>query len=140
MNTVVFFASEAFNHTEPRNYFINPCCFGDDLARWLMEELVEAGIAVEAEPGQEDFGWYFGFSVEDEKYCAVIAGDGEGEWYVVVERACGFLGSVFGGRHRNVGRPGVAAIENVLSRSDRIANLRWTTWEEFRAGGGRSAA
>lgn len=135
MNTVVIFESEAFNHTEPKDYFINPCCFGDDLARWLMEELVGRGIVVDAEPGQEDFGWYFDFSVDDEKYCLVIGGDEEGEWSLVVERACGFIASLFGGRHRNVGRRGPAAIEEVLSRSDRIENPRWLPWEEFRKGG-----
>ena len=67
MKTVAVFESRAFNHTEPKEYFINPCCFGDDLARWLMEELAQQGIGVDDEPGQEDFGWYFEFSIEAEK-------------------------------------------------------------------------
>ncbi len=41
MKTVAFFESEAFNHSEPKEYFINPCCFGDDLARWLMDSEIE---------------------------------------------------------------------------------------------------
>ena len=135
MNTVAVFESEAFNYTEPKESFINPCCFGDDLARWLMGELTRQQIGVDDEPGQEDFGWYFEFSIEGEKYCLVIGGDGEGEWTLVVERACGLIGSLLGGRHRNVGRPGLAAIEGVLSRSDRIENLHWMSWKEFRQGG-----
>ena len=64
-----------------------------------------------------------------------IGGDGEGLWFLVVERACGPIASLFGGRHRKVGRPGLAAIEDVLSRSERIENLRWLSWDEFRKGG-----
>jgi len=98
MNTVAVFESEAFNHTEPKDDFINLCCFGDDLARWLMGELAQRGFRID-------------------------------------ERACGLLLSLFGGRHRNVGRSGLAAIEDVLSRSARVENLRWVPWKEFRDGG-----
>ena len=139
MNTVAVFESRSFNHTEPRDHFINPCCFGDDLARWLMEELRQHGIGVDDEPGQEDFGWYFELTVDGQKYCLVIGGDGEGEWFLVVERACGFMASLFGGRHRKVGRPALAVVEDVLSRSDRVENLRWLSWKEFRGGGALAA-
>lgn len=135
MNTVAVFESQAFNHTEPKDYFINDCCFGDDLARWLMGELARQGLEVDDEPGQEDFGWYFNSSVGDEKYCFVIGGDGEGGWYVVVERACGLMSSLLGGRHRNVGRSAVTALEQVLAGSNRVQNLRWISWKEFRGGG-----
>ena len=33
---VVTFGSAAFNMAEPKDYFINPCCFGDDVANWLI--------------------------------------------------------------------------------------------------------
>lgn len=39
VRTVVTFESTAFNMAEPKDYFINPCCFGDDLAKWLIDEL-----------------------------------------------------------------------------------------------------
>ena len=42
METVAAFESRAFNHTEPRDHYINPCCFGDDLARWLMDEGIDS--------------------------------------------------------------------------------------------------
>jgi hypothetical protein len=41
--TVVTFESTAFNMAEPKDHFINPCCFGDDLATWLIEELRKQG-------------------------------------------------------------------------------------------------
>ena len=39
MRTLVTFRSSAFNTTQPKDYFINPGCFGDDVAKWLMGEL-----------------------------------------------------------------------------------------------------
>jgi hypothetical protein len=38
IKTVVAFESTAFNMAEPKDYFINPCCFGDDVATWLAAE------------------------------------------------------------------------------------------------------
>lgn len=61
IRTVVTFESTAFNMTEPRNYFINPCCFGDDVAEWLIRELSKQGMGTDEKPGQEDFGWYLNF-------------------------------------------------------------------------------
>jgi len=63
----------------------------DDGALWMMGELRQRGIHVSAEPGQEDFGWYFDFTTEGEKYCLVISSDGDGGWCLVVERACSLI-------------------------------------------------
>jgi hypothetical protein len=135
MKTVAVFESTAFNHSEPQEYFINPCCFGDDLAKWLMGELAQRGVRVDDEPGQEDFGWYFEYSVNEERYCLVISSDGEGEWYLVLERACGMLASLFGGRHRNVGSGGLDVVREILEQLDKVENLRWLPWKQFRQGG-----
>lgn len=56
VRTVVTFESTAFNLAEPKNCFINPCCFGDDLAKWLIGELRKHGLETDDEPSQEDFG------------------------------------------------------------------------------------
>jgi hypothetical protein len=62
VKTEVEFRSRAFNRTAPKQYFINECCFGDDVCRWLIEQLRSRGISVmENDPGQEDFGWSFSF-------------------------------------------------------------------------------
>ena len=44
MKTQVHFRSRAFNCTQPRDYFINECCFGDDVCRWLIHEPRERGF------------------------------------------------------------------------------------------------
>jgi hypothetical protein len=84
VKTVVIFKSSAFNMSEPREYFINPGCFGDDLAKWLAEQLRGKGHQASEMPSQEDFGWYFTFIISGVEYCFVIGhrpGDGaEGVW------------------------------------------------------------
>jgi len=54
----VVFESNAFNTSIEGENFINPGCFGDDVARWLIGQLRADGHVTE-EPRQEDFGWYF---------------------------------------------------------------------------------
>jgi hypothetical protein len=63
LRTVVTFKSAAFDATEPKPYFINPGCFADDVAKWMIGELRNRGVKTNAKPGQEDFGWYFNFEV-----------------------------------------------------------------------------
>jgi hypothetical protein len=63
IRTVVTFNSQAFNTAEQKSYFINPGCFGDDLAKWLIQELGNRSFKTDDEPGQEDFGWYLNFKI-----------------------------------------------------------------------------
>jgi len=51
IRTVVTFESTAFNMTQPKDYFINACCFGDDLAEWLIGELRKQGIGTDEKLG-----------------------------------------------------------------------------------------
>jgi len=83
--TEVTFQSDGFNTSESRPYFINPECYGDDLAKWMMERLRATGYKTADEPGQEDFGWYFDFEVPAGPHCCVIGyqpDDPEGQWIV----------------------------------------------------------
>ncbi|MBW3624296.1 MAG: hypothetical protein KY468_12890 [Armatimonadetes bacterium] len=128
--TTVTFKSSAFNTTEPKEHFINPCCFGDDLARWMIQALYDRGIDAEEEPGQEDFGWYLRFKLQGQEYCFVLGfrpGDEneEGDWIGELERDCGFIASLFGGRKRNIRPEAAEAIHVILSDSAEIWDLRW---------------
>ena len=131
----VIFQSDAFNTSEPKEYFINECCFGDDVARWLMEQLRARGIQTDPEPGQEDFGWYFGFRLGEVGYCLVIGyrpgDDGKpGDWMGTVERHAGLLGSIFGARKRDIEAEAVEAIHAALASSPQISSVRWFTDED----------
>ena len=51
----LIFSTDRFNLSQPREYFINDCCYGDDAARWFVEQLRSRGLTV-TEPDQEDWG------------------------------------------------------------------------------------
>jgi hypothetical protein len=60
------FQSSYFDSTTPNAHFINPNCFGEDLAKWLRD-----GLAARFEPGgiiQEDYGWGFWTNVNSDPY------------------------------------------------------------------------
>jgi len=53
--------TDQFEHREVKPHFINPCCFGEDFAAWLKEELSplrDTGFSL-SEIIQEDYGWGF---------------------------------------------------------------------------------
>lgn len=125
------FHSKYFNITEHRDYFINPGCYGDDLAGWLIKELDSAGIQTTSEPKQEDFGWYFTFVVNEIEHCVVVGfqlndievGDC---WIGWIERNVGFLTATFGGRHRGILPEAIDIIDSILSSTSEINELRWS--------------
>jgi hypothetical protein len=59
VRTLATFESSAFNTSEPREYFVNPGSYGDDLAKWLIAALRKAGLPTDEEPSQEDFANHF---------------------------------------------------------------------------------
>jgi hypothetical protein len=128
MRTEAEFTSAAFNTSEVRPYFINDCCFGDDLAKWMIARLRAAGIETDDEPEQEDFGWYFDFKVPEGTHCCVVGYQGEGpggSWLLWLERSRGPLGSLLGMRKRGIHESAVRAIDAALSTADEVKDLRW---------------
>ena len=125
IRTVVTFESTAFNMAEPKAYFINPCCFGDDVAKWLIGELRKQGVEADEKPDQEDFGWYLNFEVTGAGHTFVIghrpAGESEaGTWIGWLERSRGFIGSLLGRRKRGIQPSAAEAIHRILSSSPLI--------------------
>ena len=128
MPTEATFKSSAFNTSETRPYFINPECYGDDLAKWMMERLRAGGYQTADEPGQEDFGWYFDFEVPAGTHCVVLGyqfDDPEGQWIVTLERSRGLVGSLFGRRNKGIDDEAVQAINGVLASAAEIRDLQW---------------
>lgn len=59
MDPLITVESEMFEHRNVKPHFINPCCFGEDFAAWLKEQLSplsRSGFTV-SDPIQEDYGW-----------------------------------------------------------------------------------
>src|SRR5260370_9684718 len=54
----ILFKANRFNLSTVGEHFINPCCFGEDLAAWLRTKLIERKREVR-QPCQEHWGWGF---------------------------------------------------------------------------------
>ena len=139
LRTIVMFNSRAFNLSDPKPYFINDCCFGDDLAKWLIEEFRSRNVVVDGDPGQEDFGWFFGFKIERAAHFFVIAYRNDDQqkgatWIGWVERNRGLLGFIFGGPERRVKKEAVELIHHALSNSPLICDVRWHFRADFEGG------
>ena len=136
-HTVVVFRTDRFNQSEPRDYFINDCCFGDDVARWLIAELRRRGFHTADEPGQEDFGWYFTFNAGGRDHDFIIGlrpEDGGGEWIGGFERRAGLLASMFGARNRGIRPEALRAIQDVLASEPSVREIRWFRKQAFDRG------
>jgi hypothetical protein len=89
--------TDIFEHRQVKPHFINPCCFGEDFAAWLKEELPKDGDLnfKFSEPIQEDYGWGLWATGERERLWIAIsyAGDGPQEpppqWVISVKRDSG---------------------------------------------------
>lgn len=132
LRTVVKFKSPAFNTSENKDYFINPGCFGDDVARWIAQELRIKGHQACDEPGQEDFGWYLIFRVADVSHCLVLGYRPDDDvWIGWLERDRGLIGSVFGFRKKGIQPDAVDAIQGILSDSPQINDVTWHFPRDF---------
>jgi hypothetical protein len=129
--TLVTFQSDAFNTSEPKDYFINECCFGADLAAWMINELRSRKYETDATPGQEDFGWYLGFKVSGVGHFFILGyredTDESGTWIGWVERNKLLF------RKRGVFSEATQAIHQVLSNAPQIRNVRWHYAHDFEA-------
>jgi hypothetical protein len=130
MKTIFQFCSTEFNYTVQKDYFINPNCYGDDVAEWLCQRLSDAGFRITRKPDQEDFGWYFTFVVKEIEHCVVVGfqpndlehGD---RWIGWVERHRGFIGSMLEGRNRGILPESIQALDSILTKSKEIQFIGW---------------
>lgn len=131
----VIFQSTAFNTTESKEHFINEVCFGDDLARWLIEQLRARGVQTEPEPSQEDFGWYLTFRVGDADHDFVLAyrpgENDQPDWMGTVERSASLVGSILGGRKRGIKAEALALLHAILASSPQIRDVRWFADKDY---------
>lgn len=72
--------TDLFEHREVKLHFINPCCFGEDFAAWLKQELSrfpEMGVEL-SDPIQEDYGWGLWVSHGADRFWIAISYVGDG--------------------------------------------------------------
>jgi len=87
----ILFRTSRFNLSKVGEHFVNPCCFGEDLAAWLRPKLTEKDIETAA-PYQEDWGWELPARCGCDSYYLCMSGNAdnpgndEGEWGIIVEK------------------------------------------------------
>jgi len=89
----ILFKTSRFNLSKIGKHFVNPCCFGEDLAAWLRIKLADNGVEV-GPPGQEDWGWYLQATYDGDSYFLGMSGNAEenstnvddGEWRIIVKK------------------------------------------------------
>jgi hypothetical protein len=117
------FESGAFNVTERRDYFINDCCYGDDLARWLKPRLEALGYQV-IEPGQEDWGWYLECTRDGAAHSIQIGFVPDEGWQLIIERFNGLWKRLLG-KALPLERQLALDLHRILSSSPEVKRLRW---------------
>ncbi len=100
----ILFSTDRFNLSEVGAHFINPCCFGEDLAAWLRNKLIERRVETR-EPYQEDWGWELQVKYGDQSYYLCMSGNADGsaanlnngEWGIIVEKKRSISQRITGG-------------------------------------------
>jgi hypothetical protein len=110
-------------------HFINPCCFGEDLAAWLRPRLDEKNVDT-APPYQEDWGWELPAKTETDSYYLCMSGNAdnpgndEGGWRIIVEKRRSIWERLTGGGKILTGDKVVTLIEQILTNEPNIKNQR----------------
>jgi hypothetical protein len=76
----IMIETDLFEHRELKPHFINPCCFGEDFAAWLKQELSSfTDLDFElSEAIQEDYGWGFWASRGKDRFWVALSYVGDG--------------------------------------------------------------
>lgn len=80
MDNLITVETDLFEHRAVKPHFINPCCFGEDFAAWLRDQLstLSASGFVFSDPIQEDYGWGFWASRDKNRFWIAISYVGDG--------------------------------------------------------------
>jgi hypothetical protein len=92
------------------------------------------GVETDAEPGQEDFGWYFGYRTVDRRYTLVLGyrpEEPDGDWIGTIERDCGLVASLFGGRARGIAPSAAEAVHAALHGAPELTRVEWHRQADF---------
>ena len=126
----ILFKTSRFNLSKVGEHFINPCCFGEDLAAWLRFKLIERDIEVR-QPYQEDWGWELPVMHEGHSYYLCMSGNAdesssnkdEGEWGIIVEKKRSIGQRLRGGGKITENDKMVSTIERILCAEPTIRQV-----------------
>ena len=138
--TYVTFATRLFNTEDVKDYFINPRCFGDDCAQWLIDRLVSQGIEmVDERPTQEDWGWLFSVATGQRDFMIGVGlyedKDSPNSWLVFIDSQSGSLSGKFFDRSDDAELLAACqAVDRALKSAYEISDVRWHTEEDWMDG------
>jgi hypothetical protein len=130
----ILFRTKRFNLSKVGAHFINPCCFGEDLAAWLRVKLTEQGIE-SREPYQEDWGWELPAKLPSGSYFLCMSGyaeessadKDEGEWRIIIEKKRSIAQLLTGKGKITSDDQMMSRIEEILKREPAILQVRRET-------------
>jgi hypothetical protein len=127
----ILFETDRFNVSEVKEHFINPYCFGEDLAEWLRQRLALTGVNAGA-PYREDWGWEMLTQHDSEQYYLGVGGcliegaasKNDGAWRIMIEKNRSTWEKL---RARNTipeTEPILSIVEDILREQADVRNLR----------------
>ena len=127
----ILFRSSRFNLSKVGEDFINPCCFGNDLANWLRTKLIDHQVNV-SEAYQEDWGWELPVKDGRDSYYLCMSGnsdelpthENEGEWRILIEKRRSLVQRLSGQGKISTDDKMVRLIEEILSTEPAIRDIR----------------
>ena len=132
----IVFKTGCFNLSQVKDHFINPCCFGEDLAAWLRARLTEEDVETR-EPYQEDWGWELPVQHGHNAYYLCLSGNSEahqnldyGEWRIIVEKRRTLWQHLCGKGKITAADPMLILLQRMLSAESAIRDVRLLDDEE----------
>jgi hypothetical protein len=127
----ILFDTNKFNLSEVKPDFINDCCFGEDFANWLGQELNLINI-ITTEPFQEDWGWAFYIKYKRHNYFIGVGGNADdlnkesnlGEWRVMVEKKRSIIEKILGKNKLNKDDDIINFIHTIIMKQNDFHNIR----------------
>lgn len=113
--------TDRFNLSVVGPDFINDCCFGEDLSKWLVSALSDNGVDAKV-ICMEDFGWSNQAAYQGISYLMSVAGNSDedptrpdfGQWHIMLERHRTFFEKILGKNKMTVADPVVGMVVQVL--------------------------
>jgi len=124
----ILFRTDRFNLSKVGEHFINPCCFGEDLAGWLRHRLTPRGVR-SGPAYQEDWGWELPVSLGTHSYYLCMSGNADfegndaGEWRIIVEKRRSIWERLMGKGKITSADPLLMMLEVILSEEPDIEEV-----------------
>ncbi len=146
MRTHVTFLSNAFNQTEVKENFFNDCCFGEDVASWMLPLLKPHLVSFDLDPDpcQEDWGWEILLGQQELRFFIGVGQyprNDELRWLCFVEplpplytKVVPFYRRWHASRYEDGCQLIANAVHRVLVDSGEISCIRWYTKDDFMKG------